>query len=241
MAKAKRKQIKAFEFTQGDFPTSLLFVFPLFCLYELGLLWVPKQNGVDFISGTLFASVGQDLEYYLLAQGILILLSVAMLMYWRRVRGFELEEFFPTMAEASIYALTMGTLISFVMGDVLGLVALSRAPLSKEVFSIGMLSLGAGLYEELVFRLLLFSATLWCLAQFGANRMTSLIIALVVSSLAFALAHHVGSFSEVFKFETFLFRSLAGLCFALIFHLRSFAHVVYTHFFYDLYVMLILS
>ena len=241
MAKAKRKTNKEFVLTQGDFPTSLLFVFPLFCLYELGLLWVPEQNGVDFVSGTLFSFVGQDLEYYLLAQGVLILLSVAMLMYWRRVRGFELEEFFPTMGEAAIYALTMGTLISFVMGDVLGLFTLKALSSSKEVFSIAMLSLGAGLYEELVFRLGLFSFVAFGAAYLGAHRMLSLMAALVISSLAFALAHHVGPFSEVFRFEAFLFRSLAGFCFALIFHFRSFAHVVYTHFFYDLYVMLILS
>jgi hypothetical protein len=50
----------------GDLGTSLLFVFPLFLIYGIGVLFSPSMNGVDFVSRNLLAAVGHDRTTYLL-------------------------------------------------------------------------------------------------------------------------------------------------------------------------------
>ena len=59
-------------------------------------------------------------------------------------------------------------------------------------------------------------------------------VALVVSSLVFALYHHVGAAGEPFALDRFAFRAAAGTILGLLFALRGLAVVVYMHVFYDL-------
>ncbi|HLJ95081.1 MAG TPA: CPBP family glutamic-type intramembrane protease, partial [Gemmataceae bacterium] len=95
---------------------------------------------------------------------------------------------------------------------------------------------GAGIYEELLFRLLLFLG-LGCLFRLaGISRWFSAILSTLTSAALFAAAHHVGPYGEVFDRSIFLFRVFAGLYFALLYQLRGFGIAVGTHTCYDLLV-----
>ena len=59
-------------------------------------------------------------------------------------------------------------------------------------------------------------------------------IAIVVSSLAFALYHHLGAYGEPLVASRFAFRALAGTILGVLFATRGLAVVVYMHVFYDL-------
>jgi membrane protease YdiL (CAAX protease family) len=63
--------------------------------------------------------------------------------------------------------------------------------------------------------------------------------ALIGSALLFSLAHHLGPHGEAFLAQVFVYRTLAGVAFGLIFYYHSLAHAVYTHFFYDVYVLML--
>ncbi len=96
--------------------------------------------------------------------------------------------------------------------------------------------LGAGVYEETLFRLILvplFFATLRLLQmpQVLANA-----LAVTGSALLFALAHHAGSPGEPFTWFAFIFRWMAGVFFAWVFVLRGFGIAVGTHTMYDILV-----
>jgi len=155
---------------------------------------------------------------------------------WATLR---LEVVAPVILEAALYALTLGALISLVLDRVLGL-GLSAASV------IG--ALGAGVHEELAFRLALFGG-LVALGQDAAAaspapaaarfaRRPRLVIAgaLALSSIAFAVAHHIGAHGEPWTAHALAFRALAGVAFGLIFWFRSLAHAVYAHAIYDLLV-----
>jgi membrane protease YdiL (CAAX protease family) len=92
--------------------------------------------------------------------------------------------------------------------------------------------MGAGVHEELVFRL----GLLCGLVALFQRTKVGIAIAIVISSVIFSLAHHVGVYGEDFTMHAFVYRSLAGGVFALIFWFRSLAHVVYAHVFYDVLV-----
>ena len=76
----------------------------------------------------------------------------------------------------------------------------------------------------------------WLLAGITGKK-RAWIFALVISSVVFSLAHHVGPAGEAFTFGAFVYRTLAGATFAIIYHVRGFAVAVWTHFLYDVYVL----
>jgi membrane protease YdiL (CAAX protease family) len=104
-----------------------------------------------------------------------------------------------------------------------------------------VLSLGAGVHEELVFRLGLMGGGTAALLLAGLGRGPSVAIALVVSAVLFSAAHHAGPLGEPFDRGVFVYRALAGVVFGLVFYFRSLAHAVYTHFLYDVWVLILRS
>jgi membrane protease YdiL (CAAX protease family) len=98
---------------------------------------------------------------------------------------------------------------------------------------------GAGLYEEVLFRLLLLPALAWCFARLGMSVPRAAVGGLVVSSLLFSAAHYVGPLGDTFEPYSFTFRTIAGLFFAGLFLWRGFGIAAGTHAAYDMLVGLV--
>lgn len=214
----------------GDLAASLVLVFPLLLVYEVGVLFAGSVNGADVVTRLLFTALGRPAYLALHA-----LIAIGFLLWIRRGRRWvtlRLDVVAPVILEAALYALTLGALISLVLDRVLGL-GLSSASVID--------ALGAGVHEELVFRLALFGG-LVALAEGSpaparAHRRRLVVAgALVASSVAFSVAHHVGAYGEPWTAHAVAFRVLAGVAFGLIFWFRSLAHAVYAHAIYDLLV-----
>lgn len=224
----KRKQQITPWWGHGDLAASLVLVFPLLLAYEVGVLFAGSVNGADVVTRLLFAALGRPAYLALHA-----LIAVGFLLWIRRGGRWatlRLEVAAPVILEAALYALTLGALISLILERVLGL-GLSGASV------VG--ALGAGVHEELVFRLALLGG-LVALAD-GAPALArrprlATALALAASSIAFSLAHHLGAHGEPWTAHAFAFRVLAGAAFGLIFWFRSLAHAVYAHAIYDLLV-----
>ncbi len=96
--------------------------------------------------------------------------------------------------------------------------------------------LGAGLYEETLFRLMLIPLLYYTLRLFQMPVLVANTLAVTASALLFSLAHHAGSPGEAFTWYAFIFRWLAGIFFAWVFVVRGFGVAVGTHSAYDIYV-----
>jgi hypothetical protein len=102
-------------------------------------------------------------------------------------------------------------------------------------------SIGAGIYEELIFRLILI-CVLMVLFQnvFRLNHTNSVIFAVLVSAALFSAHHHIDFFSgqlyqrAPFSWPEFSFRTIAGVYFAFLFAIRGFGITAGTHAFYDI-------
>jgi membrane protease YdiL (CAAX protease family) len=208
----------------GDLEASLVLIFPLLLAYEIGVLFVGRVNGADVVTRAVYVIAGNRTMYLLLYACI-----AALYLLWirreQRYRTLRLEVAAPVILEAAIYAFTLGALITLVLDRLLGLSLGGNAIVA---------ALGAGVHEELVFRLGLFAGFVALLE--GLERRFAVILALVTSSLLFAAAHHLGVHGEPFTLHAFAFRVLAGAAFATMFWFRSFAHAVYAHVLYDLVV-----
>jgi hypothetical protein len=236
-------------FGHGDLAASLLLVVPVFLIYEIGVMFSPTINGVDFVTRTVFALVGHDRDRYLLVHLLCAVGFTGWVLATQRRRTFSADVVAPLLLESAIYALTLGAAILALMQHILGFegrLAIDMASAGGDTlstFALGstgeslVVSLGAGVHEELVFRLGILSGTVALLLRSGMSPRLAVPLAVAGSALIFSLAHHLGPHGESFALSVFVYRALAGVAFALIYWYRSLAHAVYAHVLYDIYVL----
>jgi len=106
--------------------------------------------------------------------------------------------------------------------------------------------IGAGIYEELIFRLVLICLLMILFQDFLRLKHThSIVLAVLISAALFSAHHHIifldGRFgqSAPFNWLEFGFRTLAGVYFAVLFAVRGFAVTAGTHAFYDIIATLV--
>ena len=211
--------------------TQVVLVFPALLAYELGVvaLGLRQRNGVDLITDEIGARIG-----YATFSVLLLVVFAVLVFVLRREQRFEWKALVPILLESGIYALTMGTFIIFVMVDILHMnPRMALGPLDKVV-----LALGAGVHEELFFRLILLGGLAYVLER-ALPRTPAILLAFLISSALFSAAHHMGKLGDPFTVGVFTYRLLAGLVFATIYWFRGFAVAVYTHALYDVYVMIL--
>jgi hypothetical protein len=223
--------------------TNLILIFPLLIVYQLGvLLTYPMLNGADFVSGILFGQLGfTQPQYLMFVLVVTVCFLAAVVTLRRRHQPFQTRIVVPIVLESTVYALTMGSLIVLIMTKVFGISPRLAAGIEQQgILARVVMSLGAGVYEELVFRLgLLGGVAALGEKVFRWGRWPSAAIAFFVSALAFSAAHHVPPYGDPLRMDVFTFRALAGVFFGVLFWMRGLAVAVYTHAFYDVYVLLI--
>jgi hypothetical protein len=102
-----------------------------------------------------------------------------------------------------------------------------------------MLSLGAGIYEELLFRVVLVGLIAWATKRvLGWRPLLAGGVATVFGALIFSAFHYIGPFGDRFEVYSFVFRTIAGLFFSALYLLRGFGVTAWTHSLYDVFLLL---
>ena len=228
---------------------SLLLALPLLVLYELLAFALSRdaiagvRNGADVLLKSLFVALGG--RWGVAAFGALLLGTGAVLVWrdWRRSGGaIRWRIFIAMFAESVVYALLFGMVTGTLTGLVLRLVpALSVTPIGGLALPTQlMVSLGAGIYEELLFRVLIV-AGLAALARrsFGWGRGGAGVFAVTVGALLFSAFHYIGPYGDPFTVGSFVFRLIAGVLFSAMYLLRGFGITAWTHALYDVFLSLI--
>jgi hypothetical protein len=238
----------------------VLFVLPLLATYEIGLYVLGQydlRNGADIWLRTALREIGISPVYGAPCLLIFVLLVWGLLR--REGRPTDKVGVWAGMTgESAAYALLLLGLsqglwlvllqADHVFGQPSHRIALlqwsadaSRStpePVWGQIVSY----LGAGIYEETLFRLMLYAGLLRLLTW--SERRTSLlavVLAAFGSALLFAGAHHVGPSGEAFSVYVLSFRTFAGLYFAWLYQVRGFGIAVGAHAGYDVLVGLILQ
>jgi membrane protease YdiL (CAAX protease family) len=226
--------------------TSLLLVFPLFLVYQVGVLFtLPMLNGADFLTVFLFRNLGLSTSAYLGYTAIVAAAFLVAVLVLRRRQQFDASLIGRVFLESAIYALTMGSLIVFVMTRLFGISprlagGVAEGIAHQSFVSRIVMSFGAGVYEETVFRLgIMAGLTALVERALGFRRWLAMLVGLALSSVLFSAMHHIPPYGDPFAIGVFTFRVLAGACFGLLFWYRGFAVAVYTHALYDLWVLVV--
>jgi len=231
---------------------SLTFALPLLVAYEVLAFSLSHEamagvrNGADVLLKSAFVLLGG--RDGLIAFGVLLVGTGATLVWRDRRRSGPMEGrvFALMLLESVLYALLFGLVAGTLTGLLLRpfhpAVALTRAPAERLVLGAGglglttqlMISLGAGIYEELLFRVLMVGALAWVTRRvLRWSPLAAGVCATLVGALVFSAFHYVGPYGDQFELPSFTFRAIAGVLFSGLYLLRGFGITAWTHALYD--------
>ena len=221
---------------------SFIFTLPLFLLYEVGIFLISSRdidqlrNGADVLMRQVLESFG-IYGMYGFGGTFLIGFLIAFIRQKKNLRTSEIESrfllimFFESIAWATLLVIMMIKIPTFLS-------------LSNEDHLIQqvVLAIGAGIYEEFVFRVLLISglAILFGLI-FNWGELGKTFLSVIISSAIFSIFHFFGSYGDTFSFPLFSVRFFAGIFLAMIYIFRGFGITAYAHSIYDLFVLVYIT
>ncbi len=217
---------------------SFIFTVPLFVLYEIGVIAVADndiyilRNGADVFLRQILETFGVMGLYGF--SGLVFVGFLATFMYQRHTweeTTLNRNTLLGMLLESIFWAVLLYFSLAQVM---LTLMNPNGIMMTQQV----VLALGAGLYEEFLFRVLLIAgigALLTLLFQW--NESLSKWTAMFISAIIFSLFHFIGDFGDDFHFNLFLIRFVAGLILGSLYMLRGFGITAYAHSIYDLIVL----
>jgi membrane protease YdiL (CAAX protease family) len=220
---------------------SYLISLPLLLLYEVLIFMAQPDTeqivriSVDVWIKTLFAYIGADVLSITL---ILVALLGFFVLYRERDRlsTLRLSYFFTMLIEASAYAVLLALIITVTVSNLLQIIQVTPVE-SLSMLQKLALSLGAGLYEELFFRVILVSALLYIFKRLFTKQFFAYALAMILAAALFSFVHYIGELGDPFTMGSFLFRFLFGLALNAIYIWRGFGMAAWTHAIYDLMVI----
>jgi hypothetical protein len=229
---------------------SILFALPLLVGYEglAALLSAPAgglRNGADaLLRGAFSAVAGARGPAFFMAAVILLGVGLVARDLKRSGQPIRWSYFALMFAESVLLAIAFGLVIGTITAQLLGAAHLLAIGAPGGITTLSrptrlMLSLGAGLYEELFFRVVLVTGlTALCRTVFGFGRGGSATIAVIVSAILFSLFHYIPPYGDTFQVTSFTFRLLSGLAFSALYVARGFGITAWTHALYDAFLLL---
>ncbi len=215
---------------------SLIFTLPLIILYEALLFTMNHsdiagmRNGADALIRQFFAMFG-IYGFYLVGFVILLVLFLIYLFQHknRKLSNLNKQFFLLMLMESMLYA----TLLNLVLNKVLVIPLMTINDLNNR--EIIAMSIGAGVYEELVFRIIFLQAIV-IISRYllRLNKVTSMVMGIIFSSVIFSGFHYIGPWGDSINIISFALRFIAGIILATIYILRGYGIAVYSHALYDL-------
>ena len=221
---------------------SFIFTLPLFLLYEVGIFLISSRdidqlrNGADVLMRQVLESFG-IYGMYGFGGTFLIGFLIAFIRQKKNLRTSEIESRFLLIMffESIVWAI----LLVIMMIKIPTFLSLSN---EDHLIQQVVLAIGAGIYEEFVFRVLLISglAILFGLI-FNWGEFGKTFLSVIISSAIFSIFHFFGSYGDTFSFPLFFVRFFAGIFLAMIYIFRGFGITAYAHSIYDLFVLVYIT
>jgi hypothetical protein len=230
--------------------TELALTLPIFLVYQLGVVFLNVRNATDIVTVRMLEFANGDRMTYLeLTSGVGLAMMFVFAFLGRR-QSFRPSKILQIALEGAAYAIAMGTATSWVVGKMF---AGLPAALGGGPFTGIVMALGAGFYEELAFRVILFGLGSKLLAwlfvrqrvglvgggqHLGTGSVVIMVAWALVSAAIFSGMHYLGPLGDHFDARTFVARAVLGLALTLVYASRGFAAAVWTHALYDVWVLL---
>lgn len=216
----------------------LFAVLPLWIAYIV-MRWTlapDERNGAELLLLHEIGRFGERAHLYVSAGFAVLIAFAARSLVKRKVPWSRVAAVIAL--EGIVYGVMLGPIASAMTSSANRVLSLDPAGSSTVANLVG--SVGAGIFEELVFRLGLMSALVWigmrAVRGWGLPKWTAALFAVVGSALVFSWFHHLCG--EPFDRGRFVFRTMAGVLLGMLMWARGYGVCVYTHTVYNVYFYL---
>jgi hypothetical protein len=212
----------------------LAFVLPFLLFYEIGSILLGNESfrsGVD----QWLHSMLQQLGFGELV--VLPLMTIGVLIVWHHRNDDHWRIHPKVLGGMLVEAIGLG-LILFWAAKAISLVAApeTSSAIGTSSWELAVTYVGSGIYEELLFRIVLLIPFIHWARTFVDSKKLSSVIGVIAVSLLFAAAHYnifIPAGNE-FEVSSFVFRFVASIAFCTLFLFRGFGVAVGAHVAYDL-------
>ena len=215
-----------------------IFTIPLFLIYELGIIInsnesiISMRNGADVLLRQILSFFGLNGIYWL---GFVFFVAylITFFVHKSKIKQNEINNIY--LFIMIIESLCWANLIYLFMSNIH---ILLMNPTGSIILQKVTLSIGAGIYEEFLFRvilILLLSQIIKFIFKWSLN--FSRVVAMIISAGIFSSFHFLGEYGDYFSFNVFMIRFFAGIFLGMIYFTRGFGIVAWSHSIYDLIVL----
>lgn len=214
---------------------SLWFVLPVLLTFHIGTQFYGTRLMAPRDIASLLRYFGADAWWFL--PGVAVVFVLLLQHAFQRRRYTWRPKVFLGMLVESLLEIIPLISLNHLTGMVAAQLAAGAAQ-PGDLFEHVLIALGAGLYEEFIFRLVFINVALLVLVDLlGVQQRIGAPIAVVLGATLFSM-YHFGAGENSFAWVPFVFRTLAGCYLGAIFVFRGFGIAVGTHVFWNLYTML---
>jgi membrane protease YdiL (CAAX protease family) len=216
---------------------SLVLAIPLLLAYESLAIFLNQsdlygiRNSADVFLKLFLAYVGIHGFFGFGAAMIVGLIVFRLLGGVPRLGTLRVGVLVCMLGESLVYSLVFGAVVSTMVR-----VFLSQ-PIPLSLSAQILVSLGAGIYEEFVFRVLLLGVLVFVLRRLlRLQEVLAYSMAALLGAALFSGFHYIGPFGDSFQLPSFLFRFIAGIILTGLYYIRGYGITAYTHSLYDLWI-----
>ena len=215
-----------------------IFTIPLFLIYELGIILnsnesiISMRNGADVLLRQILSFFGLNGIYWL---GLVFFVAYLITFFFHKSKMKQNEINNIYLFIMIIESLCWAHLIYLFMSNIH---ILLMNPTGSIILQKVTLAIGAGIYEEFLFRvmlILLLSQIIKFIFKWSLN--FSRVVAMIISAGIFSSFHFLGEYGDYFSFNIFMIRFFAGIFLGMVYFSRGFGIVAWSHSIYDLIVL----
>jgi membrane protease YdiL (CAAX protease family) len=217
---------------------SLLFTLPFFLIYEVGIFLTSNENlnimrnGADALMRQILSTFGLVGLYWM---GAIFFIAIILTFLVQRKFWYDIEIFGNYLIIMVFESLFWSLLLYFFMSNVyLFLMNPNGEVLIQQI----TLAIGAGIYEEFFFRVVLILLISSILALvFNWNKKINNWLSMIIAAGIFSAFHFIGDYADFFSFKIFMVRFLAGIILGTLYFFRGFGITAWSHSIYDLIII----
>lgn len=229
--------IKYLEYTRTPI-YSLFFTLPFFLIYEVGIFLTSNENlnimrnGADALMRQILSTFGLVGLYWM---GAIFFIAIILTFLVQRKFWYDIEIFGNYLIIMVFESLFWSLLLYFFMSNVyLFLMNPNGEVLIQQI----TLAIGAGIYEEFFFRVVLILLISSILALvFNWNKKINNWLSMIIAAGIFSAFHFIGDYADFFSFKIFMVRFLAGIILGTLYFFRGFGITAWSHSIYDLIII----
>mgnify|MGYP001372119890 CR=1 FL=1 len=215
---------------------SAILLFPFIIIYEI-ISFFKFYDKEYIIRNSADAILREIFSYFTFINNnyysVLLLIFLLFVIFYHRDEFINLSIKVNFLIFMLVEGFLFGVILLFLLNDN-SLIFKYNFSLSNDIILAYYLCVGAGIWEEVLFRLLLLNIVVSTISYINIKEEASTFIAIFIVSIIFSAFHYIGQNPDVFSYYSFSIRFIGGFILGYIYIFRGLGIASMTHFTYDL-------